>query len=183
MNKRGFTLIEMISSISLIMLVAVVFFGFVGRGAKALSDLNTRKELFEIGQATEDILKRQLETDIQPFYVCLPDQTLAAYEDFAGGEILLLFFKERFYNERTDSYQVQLRAINFRPDTGKILFRNQLSWPIGSIYSIGGYDCATSIQSFRLEKTEEDVMTFYLRIHRKGKDYEKKVTAYFQPLD
>lgn len=179
MNKRGFTLIEMVSAMSLVLLVVVVFWGVVGRGAMALGEISVRNELFEIAEVTESVLKRQLQGEVTLDSVYLPQGKLVKIEDFSGGEIQLLYFKEKIYNPVTKTYLQQYRAFNYKADTQKLLYQDKIQSPETEIPStIGGYDCATHLSSLKLEREEGEAWKFLMDFQRNGVSYQREILLY-----
>lgn len=180
MNRKGFSLVEMLTVMSLVLMLATVFWGVAGRATRSIRELSIQNELFEIGEVTESILRRQLNRNVILDSLYLPGGKLIRYEEFQGGEIQVLFFKEKFYNARTDDFVEQYRAFNFKPDTGKLLYQDRISGPTSVVGSIGGYDVATSIQNIQLHCPEKDVIEFVLTLERGGIQSIKKAVIYLK---
>lgn len=180
MNKKGFTLLEFISSMSLFLMVVVLIWGFAGRTVNSVRMLSVHNELFEIGESTERILKRHLEGNIELKYVCSEENKYISYEDFSESTIRALFFQEKFYSTATKNYEKAYRVLNIKKDTKKILYQKNIASPFVPLYSIGGYDMATHIESVHLKKIKPDVIRLTLELVKQDVRYIKEVNVYLK---
>lgn len=180
MNKKGFTLLEVITSISLFLMMVSMLWGFAGRFFLAGAELSVRNELFEIADMTERILKRELEYNASPEYIRLTNGQLIKYEDFSEGELKVLFVKEKYYNTSAKDYRESYRAVNIKSDTKKILYQESVDSPFISPSSIGGYDLATQIEKVYLKKQTADMLVFTVQLEKEEIRYEKEIRVYFK---
>lgn len=180
MNKKGFTLLEFVASMSLFLMVVVLMWGFTSRTIHSIRTLSIYNELFEIGENTERILKRYLEGNVELGYIYSEDKKYISYEDFSESKISALFFQEKIYSTATKNYEMFYRALNIKKDTKKILYQKNVASPFVPLSSVGGYDMATHIDSVYLKKIKPDVIRFTIELMREEIRYNKEVTVYLK---
>lgn len=177
MSRRGFTLLELLSALSLFLMISLLLWGIVGREIRLLREISMKNELFDKGEVTEHILKHRLEKTIRPIYIRDAGGRLEKYEDFTGGAIQVFFFAEKKYNRLNKKYNENFQAFHFKEKSKKLFHRENIPSLLISPDSIGGYEAVADVERFELYK-EEKGLRFLIEFSEGDFRYEREVFVY-----
>lgn len=178
MNRRGYSLIELVGAISLFLMLSLVLWSILGREVRMIRELSVKNELFDISEVTEHTLKQRLERTMTPLHIRNAEGKLESYEDFSGGAIRAFFFSEPLYDESQRRFLRNYRVLNFKPESKKLLYREGGVSEEGLTELIGGYDIATRVESVELYKEAGGGIRFVILFREEDISYRREIVVY-----
>ncbi len=169
-NRTGFTIIEYVMAIVLTLSLTLLIFkiSVVFMYTMKLESVSISQR--ENAQVIEKIIKKELDRDSVISSVYIKNIGNVKIENFTKSDITAIYYK----TEKDFGSGYYIHAINFLKHKNKLFIRKNLFSENNLPDSIGGYEIASGVDNFYLEKTGEGYK-FVVELVDNGFTYEKEI--------
>ena len=163
MNNKGFTLIELILSISLSMLIGACIFNVLIFNKNIFNMTSSAIEIQQQSQFLKEFIEDKLYISSGIDSIVDINGKTIKYEDFKEGSINEVIFTISNINQ----------SIYWDKMKGKVFYRKNMSY--------NGYEIGDYVEGIRIKKVNNGRgIHVYIRTKRKGKDLQSDFLVYFR---
>lgn len=187
-SLKGFTLIEIVASVTLIMILFIFVSNMILSSFSNSINAARNINLIENAVVVEKFFENEIDSTATVEAVVTASKKIVKYEDFIGGDILTVFYSTKYINVDNLTNYYKVSAINFKKSSHEIwihkydtvfMDKSNLYVITSNVETLGNYEIANYVESIEMRRLDEKG-NFSITIKMKDKDttYSEDFTVY-----
>lgn len=187
-SLKGFTLIEIVASVTLIMILFIFVSNMILSSFSNSINAARNINLIENAVVVEKFFENEIDSTATVEAVVTASKKIVKYEDFIGGDILTVFYSTKYINVDNLTNYYKVSAINFKKSSHEIwihkydtvfMDKSNLHVITSNVETLGNYEIANYVESIEMRRLDEKG-NFSITIKMKDKDttYSEDFTVY-----